>query len=112
MDYKLVPDHKGLLLMNRILTTHFFEYQICKEYKYPTLQQKQELAKRILQEFPQLQSLRVCDDSLPEVCIYWQKVVKSDNYILTLNRLKSRKHSIELKLKNPYGARVSVSFLK
>lgn len=72
LDYDLVPDHKGLLHMNRILTTHFFEHQICKEYKYPTWQQKQKLAKKILQEFPQLKSTRVNDDAPPESHFFWK----------------------------------------
>nr|XP_029735388.1 uncharacterized protein LOC109423289 isoform X1 [Aedes albopictus] len=72
LDYDLVPDHKGLLHMNRILTTHFFEHQICKEYKYPTWQQKQKLAKKILEEFPQLKSTRVNDDAPPESHFFWK----------------------------------------
>ena len=69
LDYELVPDHNGLLLMNRILTTYFFEYQITKEFQYPSWKQKQELAKKIIQEFPHLESTRINDEAPAEVCI-------------------------------------------
>nr|XP_029721215.1 uncharacterized protein LOC109621257 [Aedes albopictus]XP_029729694.1 uncharacterized protein LOC109431111 [Aedes albopictus] len=72
LDYELVPDHNGLLLMNRILTTYFFEYQITKEFQYPSWKQKQELAKKIIQEFPHLESTRINDEAPAESFFFWR----------------------------------------
>lgn len=66
LDYQLIPEHKHLLNMNRILTKHFFGHQIVNESNYPSWQDKEKLAKKILLEFPYLQATRVSETAPPE----------------------------------------------
>lgn len=67
----LVPDGKKLLQMNRILTDHFFGHMMFREKRYPTWQQKHELAVHILDEFPHLKHTRVTENAPPESYFFW-----------------------------------------
>lgn len=72
LDYKKVPDVKKLRLMNRILTEHYFADQILKQKRYPTWQEKQELARRIVQEFPHLAETRIIENAPAESYFFWR----------------------------------------
>ncbi|XP_055535678.1 uncharacterized protein LOC129724636 isoform X2 [Wyeomyia smithii] len=67
LDYKIVPNTKDLLHMNRILTKYFFEKQILQEKRYPSVQQKQKLSEQIIEAFPHLDQTRVCTQAPREV---------------------------------------------
>ncbi|XP_058446531.1 uncharacterized protein LOC131427393 isoform X2 [Malaya genurostris] len=58
--------------MNRILTKHFFENRIMNEKTYPTWQEKQNLATRILEEFPHLQKTRLSMEAPKESYFFWR----------------------------------------
>ncbi|XP_058448993.1 uncharacterized protein LOC131428952, partial [Malaya genurostris] len=68
----LIPDSKNLLFLNRILTKHFFKNKILRERRYPTWQQKQELALKILEEFPHLETTRVSENAPKESYFFWR----------------------------------------
>ncbi|XP_058811380.1 uncharacterized protein LOC131692502 isoform X2 [Topomyia yanbarensis] len=72
LDCGIVPEPKKMLYMNRILTKHFFEHQILREKKYPTWQQKQDLAIHILDEFPQLENTCVSENAPKESYFFWK----------------------------------------
>ncbi|XP_055540536.1 uncharacterized protein LOC129727094 isoform X4 [Wyeomyia smithii] len=67
LDYKIVPNTKDLLHMNRILTKYFVEKQILQEKRYPSVQQKQKLSEQIIEAFPHLDQTRVCTQAPREV---------------------------------------------
>lgn len=72
LDYGTVPYDNELSYMNRILTKHYFEDNIIKEQKYPTWQEKHELAVRILEAFPQLEKRRENKDAPKESYFFWK----------------------------------------
>ncbi|KXJ75679.1 hypothetical protein RP20_CCG011244 [Aedes albopictus] len=67
-----VPGHNELLKMNRILTNFYFERMIQEDKRYPTWHEKQELASKIVEAFPQLESTRVSADAPKESFFFWR----------------------------------------
>ncbi|XP_055527428.1 uncharacterized protein LOC129720040 [Wyeomyia smithii] len=59
--------------MNRILTKHFFEKQIFQDKRYPSWQQKKDLAIKIIEEFSQLEKTRINPDSPEESFFFWRQ---------------------------------------
>lgn len=79
LDCGSVLDPKKLLRMNRILCDHFFGAMMFNGKRYPTWQEKQELAIRILEEFPHLDGTRISDDAPAESYFFgfmedWKRV--------------------------------------
>ncbi|XP_062546947.1 uncharacterized protein LOC134212780 isoform X3 [Armigeres subalbatus] len=72
LDNEIIPDSKGLLHMNRILTNHYFEHRILQEHRYPSWQEKQKLAERIIEAFPHLEKTRVSADAPKESFFFWK----------------------------------------
>ncbi|XP_053686634.1 uncharacterized protein LOC128736178 [Sabethes cyaneus] len=72
LDYEIVPDTKGLLHLNRILTNHFFEARILQERRYPSWQEKQKLAEQIIEAFPHLDQTRVNAQAPRESFFFWK----------------------------------------
>ncbi|XP_021708026.1 uncharacterized protein LOC110678841 [Aedes aegypti] len=71
LDCGIVPDPKKLLQMNRILTEHFFGDMMFHGKRYPTWQEKQQLAVQILEEFPHLEQTRVSENAPVESYFFW-----------------------------------------
>lgn len=71
LDCGSVPNSKKLLQMNRILTDHFFGDMIFHGKRYPSRQEKQQLAVRILEEFPHLKNTRVSENAPAESYFFW-----------------------------------------
>ncbi|XP_058816726.1 uncharacterized protein LOC131680007 [Topomyia yanbarensis] len=72
LDLQIVLDAPELNHMNRILTKHFFEDRILNEKRYPTWQDKQDLAIRILEEFPHLERTRLSQEAPKESYFFWR----------------------------------------
>ncbi|XP_062533242.1 uncharacterized protein LOC134202204 [Armigeres subalbatus] len=72
LDYGVIPDVKKLRLMNRILTEHYFSEQMLKQNRYPTWQEKQQLACRIIEQFPHLAATRITEDAPHESYFFWR----------------------------------------
>ncbi|XP_055522360.1 uncharacterized protein LOC129716555 [Wyeomyia smithii] len=72
LDSGLIPETNELLFMNRILTKHYFERQIMQDRRYPSWQQKRDLAMQIVEEFSQLENTRVRQESPKESFFFWR----------------------------------------
>ncbi|XP_062557357.1 uncharacterized protein LOC134222231 [Armigeres subalbatus] len=64
-----IPATNELLKMNRVLTKFYFERMILEEKRYPSWSEKQELAIKIIEAFPQLEKTRVSANAPREVNI-------------------------------------------
>ncbi|XP_062536559.1 uncharacterized protein LOC134205370 isoform X1 [Armigeres subalbatus] len=67
-----IPATNELLKMNRVLTKFYFERMILEEKRYPSWGEKQELAIKIIEAFPQLEKTRVSANAPRESYFFWR----------------------------------------
>lgn len=72
LDKGSVPDATGLRFMNRLVVNHFFEERILEESSYPKKHEKQALALKILEAYPQLERTRITPDAPKESFFFWK----------------------------------------
>ncbi|XP_055544057.1 uncharacterized protein LOC129729481 isoform X2 [Wyeomyia smithii] len=77
---QIVPTATEMKHMNRILTNHFFGNQIFNEKRYPTVQEKQDLAIKILEAFPHLKKTRMTPEAPKESYFFWKLGGKESGY--------------------------------
>lgn len=72
LESGVTPDGNCVLAMNRILTKFYFERMIHIERRYPSWKEKEQLAKEIVNTYPQLKDLRVKADDPAESYFFWR----------------------------------------
>ncbi|XP_058448992.1 uncharacterized protein LOC131428951 [Malaya genurostris] len=71
LDAQIIPTDTEIKLMIRILCATMVE-RLMHDSMYPTWQQKQELALKILEEFPHLETTRVSENAPKESYFFWR----------------------------------------